>query len=128
DGTRDLVARAAGRDPRVRLVDATPVPAGVNGKAWNLATGYAQANPDTTWVLTVDADVRPASDLAASLLAHAGRTGVSVFSVATLQRLSGAAEGLVHPSMLATLVYRFGMPGNATTNPAQVQANGQCFL
>lgn len=128
DGTRGLVARAAERDLRIRLIDATPVPASVNGKAWNLMAGYARADPATAWVLTIDADVRPAPALATSLLAHAERTGASAFSVATVQRLSGAAEGIVHPSMLATLVYRFGMPGTATANPAQVQANGQCFL
>jgi dolichol-phosphate mannosyltransferase len=30
--------------------------------------------------------------------------------------------------MLATLVYRFGIPGYATTRVDRVQANGQCFL
>jgi dolichol-phosphate mannosyltransferase len=45
-----------------------------------------------------------------------------------LQDLSGAAEGLVHPALLATLVYRFGIPGRATTRSSEVQANGQCFL
>jgi len=30
--------------------------------------------------------------------------------------------------MLTTLVYRFGIPGNATVDPERVQANGQCFL
>ena len=35
-------------------------------------------------------------------------------SAATRQRLSGLAEGVLHPAMLATLVYRFGIPGHAT--------------
>jgi dolichol-phosphate mannosyltransferase len=128
DRTRDLIHHAAARDPRVRVIDAAPVPDDVNGKAWNLKTGDAHADPGTAWILTIDADVRPAPDLASSLLAHAERTGLRAFSVATLQRLSGAAEGIVHPAMLATLVYRFGMPGTATDDPALVQANGQCFL
>ncbi|HEV2108170.1 MAG TPA: glycosyltransferase, partial [Thermomicrobiales bacterium] len=41
---------------------------------------------------------------------------------------SGMAEGVIHPSLLATLVYRFGIPGQATDDVAKVQANGQCFL
>ena len=38
------------------------------------------------------------------------------------------ARSIVHPSMLTTLVYRHGLPGQATRNVADVQANGQCFL
>ncbi len=30
--------------------------------------------------------------------------------------------------MLTTLVYRYGIPGSATTDGDEVQANGQCFL
>lgn len=127
DGTTEIVHRWAARDGRIRLVDAAPVPAGVNGKAHNLAVGLAQASP-ALWVLTIDADVRPAPGLVRALVAHADREGIPALSVATRQQLSGAAEGLVHPAMLATLVYRFGIPGHATTDPDRVQANGQCFL
>jgi dolichol-phosphate mannosyltransferase len=35
---------------------------------------------------------------------------------------------LIHPAMLTTLIYRFGVPGTATRNPHKVQANGQCFF
>jgi dolichol-phosphate mannosyltransferase len=79
-------------------------------------------------VLGIDADVRPRAGLARALVAHAARVGVPALSVATRQRLSGAAEALVHPACLATLVYRFGIPGHATRDVAAVQANGQCFL
>ncbi len=127
DGTREIIGRWSERDPRIRLIDATPVPDGVNGKAHNLHVGLQQADP-TSWVLTIDADVRPAPELVPALLAQANRERVSALSAATRQRLSGAAEALVHPAMLTTLVYRFGIPGGATSNPEQVQANGQCFL
>jgi dolichol-phosphate mannosyltransferase len=80
-------------------------------------------------MLTIDADVRPAPALVRSLLAHALRnTDVAAVSVATMQTVSGAAEGLVHPSLLTTLVYRFGIPGHSTRSVAAVQANGQCTL
>jgi dolichol-phosphate mannosyltransferase len=36
--------------------------------------------------------------------------------------------GLLHPSLLTTLVYRFGIPGQVAHNIHNVQANGQCFL
>ncbi len=128
DGTQALVERFVARDPRVRLVDASPVPGGWNGKAWGLQAGWEQRDPASAWILTMDADVRPKPALAASLMAHAETTGLAAFSVATPQRLSGAAEAILHPALLATLVYRYGIPGSATTKVDDVQANGQCFL
>jgi len=128
DGTGDLVARFASRDSRVRWLDATPVPPGENGKAHNLQVGLDALDPGREWVLTIDADVRPGPDLIRSLLAHAADTGLEAFSLATGQRLSGAGEGIVHPAMLTTLVYRYGIPGSATGRVGRVQANGQCFL
>ncbi len=128
DGTTELVAAYAERDPRVRLVDASPVPAGWNGKAHGLEVGLERAAAGTGWVLTIDADVRPGPALARSLLAFARRTDVPALSVATRQEVSGAAEGLLHPALLTTLVYRFGIPGHATDRVPAVQANGQCFL
>jgi dolichol-phosphate mannosyltransferase len=112
----------------VRLVDATPIPNGWNGKAWGLQVGLRDAAPDTTWLLTIDADVRPRPVLAASVVAHASKRGLAVLSVATEQELSDDSAALIHPSLLATLVYRFGIPGRAARAPADVQANGQCML
>lgn len=128
DGTRELVAGYARLNRRLRLVEAGPPPPLRNGKAHNLQAGLDQADPASGWILTIDADVRPEPALARSLLAHARRTGAAALSVATLQRLSGPAEGLVHPSLLATLVYRFGIPGRVTNRVGEVQANGQCCL
>lgn len=128
DGTPEIVTSFAACDPRVRLLDATPVPADRNGKAHGLQVGLSHSCPAAGWVLTIDADVRPDPLLVRSLLAHAAAERVPALSAATLQRLSGAAEGLVHPALLATLVYRFGIPGHATNRVDQVQANGQCFL
>ncbi len=127
DGTRDLVLAHAARDPRVRLVDAAPVPADWNGKAWGLESGL-RASGDVEWIVTVDADVRPGPDLVASLLTHAVSSNLDAFSAAPRLRLSGPGEALIHPAMLATLVYRYGLPGNVATRPRAVQADGQCFF
>jgi dolichol-phosphate mannosyltransferase len=126
DGTGRLVARHAARDPRVRLIDASPVPPDWNGKAWGLQVGLERAT--APWVLTIDADVRPAPPLARSLLAHARRAGLGALSVATLQELGGPGAALVHPALLATLIYRQGLPGHARWRVGEVLANGQCFL
>jgi dolichol-phosphate mannosyltransferase len=128
DGTQDLVATFAARDSRVRMVDASPIPTSWNGKAHGLQVGLDHADPCSAWILTVDADVRPAPDLVRSLLSHAVRSDVAAVSIATTQRLSGVAEGIVHPALLTTLVYRFGIPGHTTRRVAAVQANGQCAL
>ena len=128
DGTQSLVYSYARRDPRVRLVDASPVPSAWNGKAWGMEIGLSSANSDADWILTVDADVRPKAPLTNALLAQARRAKLAALSVATLQEIEGVGEGLVHPSLLTTLVYRFGIPGNVYRHVGDVQANGQCFL
>lgn len=128
DGTRGLIDQYAVRDRRIRLIDAAPVPAGVNGKAHGLQVGWEQSRATTRWVLTIDADVRPDAALVRSLLTHATVERVKALSAATLQRVSGPAEAMLHPSLLTTLVYRYGIPGGVATTPTEVQANGQCFL
>ena len=128
DGTRDLVRAYARRDGRLMLVEAGPAPDDWNGKVWGLHVGERAVAPAAEWLLTLDADVRPAAALAPSLVGRADRRGLRLLSVATAQRLSGAIEGLLHPALLATLVYRFGRPGGATRTPSGALANGQCCL
>jgi dolichol-phosphate mannosyltransferase len=128
DGTRDLVRAYARRDRRLRLVEAGPAPDDWNGKVWGLAVGERALASAAEWLLTLDADVRPSAALARSLVARAERRHLRLLSVATAQRLSGAVEGMLHPALLATLVYRFGRPGGATRTPSGALANGQCCL
>lgn len=128
DGTRQLVSSYAARDPRVRLVEASPVPANWNGKAWGLQVGLRSANPDSRWLLTIDADVHPGTLLTRALLGRAKRSELAALSIATLQEIESLGEGLVHPALLTTLVYRFGIPGQVFQRVSEVQANGQCFL
>jgi dolichol-phosphate mannosyltransferase len=128
DGTRSCVERYARQDPRIRLIDGSPVDARWTGKAWALNFGLQRSAGDCHWILCLDADVQLSPLLARSLLAHAHRTHVTSFSVATRQRLSGIIDAIIHPALLTTLVYRYGVPGRATRNLHMVQANGQCFL
>jgi dolichol-phosphate mannosyltransferase len=128
DGTQQLICTYAQSDPRVRLVDASPIPSTWNGKAWGLQVGLCATSPVTDWILTVDADVHPKALLTCALLVQAKRAGIAALSIATLQEIEGIGEGLLHPSLLTTLVYRFGMSGNVMRSVSEVQANGQCFL
>ncbi len=128
DGSQEFVSSYIQRDQRVCLVDASPIPPDWNGKAWGLQVGLKSAHPDSKWILTIDADVHPTAPLTRSLLEHAKNEKVAALSVATLQEIDGIGEGLLHPSLLATLIYRFGMPGKVFRGTNEVQANGQCFL
>lgn len=128
DATRAVVERATALDPRITWVDASPVPSGINGKAYGLKVGAASASPATQWLLTVDADVRLRPEAVASLCRFARSASLRILSVATDQSLPTLGLGIVHPSMLTTLVYRFGIPGHSTIRVDRVQANGQCFL
>jgi dolichol-phosphate mannosyltransferase len=128
DGTQQLVRDHAVHDDRLRLVEAGPAPAGKNGKANNLAAAAYASDPSCRWMVTIDADVRPGPLLVSSLVDHALAHNLFLLSGATQQRLAGKVDAILHPSMLSTLIYRFGIPGHATSKPGEIQANGQCFL
>ncbi len=128
DGTPEIVRTFAARDARVRLIDASPVPPDWNGKAWNLSCGLAASDPAADYVLTIDADVRVAPNFTASLLAHAQGAYLDAFSAAPLLEVSKGLEEALHAAFLATLVYRFGLPGSVAKRASDAQANGQVFL
>ncbi len=128
DGTQAMIRQRVDGGSRMRFVDAAPVPDGVNGKAYGLMVGIASTSQDADWLLIVDADVRMGAGAVNAIVGHAERSGLKSISVATTQRIHGSLLGLLHPSMLATLVYRFGIPGRAINRIDEVQANGQCFL
>ena len=128
DHTREMIRARASGDKRLRLVEADRAPTDWNGKVWGLSIGEHALRSSAEWILTLDADVRAAPALARSLLATARQRDLRMLSVATAQHLSGAAEGLLHPALLATLVYRFGRPGGSTRSPSRAMANGQCCL
>jgi dolichol-phosphate mannosyltransferase len=129
DGTKEIVARYARRDTRLRVISAGRSPEDWNGKAWGLDAGLKASDPASTWMIAIDADVRPAPNLTASLLEHAARhQSMDAFSAAPRQRVADDLDAIVHPALLATLIYRLGLPGSVATKPEDVQANGQCFI
>ncbi|MGH7689555.1 MAG: glycosyltransferase, partial [Gemmatimonadaceae bacterium] len=124
DGTRELVTRAAERDPRLRMLVDPPRPPEWIGKVWALQHGLSQAR--TPWVLGVDADTVPDPGLVAGALAAAEAGAYDVVSFAPRFAGMTATERWLQPAILATLVYRTGVPGG--NDPERVLANGQCFL
>ena len=126
DGTRDLIADAAARDPRIKLITDPPLASGWIGKAWALQHGTTLAtNP---WVLGMDADTQAEPGCAASVLAAALREGFDVVSFAPRFAAQSAAERWVQPALLVTLIYRSGAVGDPRVTLDRVIANGQCFL
>lgn len=128
DGTRAIIADAAARDSRVRLIDDGPLPVGWVGKVWALECGLREAKG--SWVLGVDADTAPRPGLAGGVVTAAEEGGFEVLSLAPRFAGQTAAERWLQPALLSTLVYRMGAVGEKTTytKPNRVMANGQCFL
>jgi dolichol-phosphate mannosyltransferase len=119
DGTGD-VARAHG----ARVVQAPEPPRGWVGKPWALQQGLEAAAGDV--VVSLDADTRPRPGLAGALAA--ALAGADLVSAGARFACDTAGERLLHPAMLATLVYRFGPPDAAgpPPPPARLLVNGQC--
>jgi dolichol-phosphate mannosyltransferase len=126
DGTRELVAAAAQRDPRIRLVTDPPLPPDWIGKAWALQHGTELAT--TPWVLGMDADTEAVPGCAAAVVRAAEREGFDVVSFAPRFDGQSAAERWLQPALLVTLIYRSGAVGDPRVRPERVMANGQCFL
>ncbi len=128
DGTRAIIAEAAVRDSRVRLIDDGPLPAGWVGKVWALECGLREAKG--SWVLGIDADTVPRPGLAGGVVTAAEEAGYEVLSLAPRFAGQTAGERWLQPALLSTLVYRVGAAGGTTsdTDPTRVMANGQCFL
>jgi dolichol-phosphate mannosyltransferase len=126
DGTQDIVLRAAAADPRIRLLQDPPLPPRWVGKVWALQHGLRESKGE--WVLGVDADTEPHPGLVAAAVNAAQEQRYDVVSFSPRFNGMTAAEQWLQPSMLLTLVYRFGASGLRSPAPDRVMANGQCFL
>lgn len=126
DGTRELVRSAMARDARVRLVDDPPLPVGWIGKGW--AHQHAAQVARGEWLLGMDADTRAVPGCAAAVLAAARREGFDAVSFAPRFAGQGRLERWLQPALLASLIYRTGVPGDPEVRGDRVLANGQCFL
>lgn len=127
DGTADLVRAAAAGDPRVRLLDGAPLPAGWLGKAHACAQLAAEARGDV--FAFVDADVRLAPGAVGAATALLESTGLDLIAPHPRQLAGSAAERLVQPllqwSVLTTLPLRLA---ERSPRPSLSAANGQFVL
>ena len=118
------VAAAAG----ARVVAGAPLPAGWVGKPWALQQGLEAATGE--WLVTLDADVEPRPGLVATVVATASEEGWDHLSCGGRFVCATGGQRLLHPAMLATLIYRFGPPdtGRRLPPPHRTMANGQCTV
>jgi dolichol-phosphate mannosyltransferase len=123
DETDDTAGLAAAAGARV--VVAPPLPDGWVGKPWACQQGLEAARGD--YVIQLDADTRPRPGFAAALMEQL--RGADLVTAGTCFICETAGERLLHPALLATLVYRFGPTdtGDLHPSPARAVANGQCL-
>ena len=128
DGTGDLARAAAAGDPRLRVIEGTPVPEGWFGKQWACATG-ARAARGSTLVFT-DADTDHAPELVARTM-HAMRArSIDFFTVGCFQELVTFWERVVQPQVFYILATRYGGAGevNRARRSSDKVANGQYIV
>lgn len=128
DGTDMVVKAAAEEDSRIQLLTDDPLPPDWVGRQWALDFGFRNSNPESEWILGIDADTRPAPGLIAGLLKVAIAENYDVVSLSPQFILKFPGEWWLQPALLMTLLYRFESSGVDATNPERVMANGQCFL
>ena len=109
-----------------RVVPGAPLPEGWTGKVWALEQGLRAATGDV--VVFLDADTRPKPGLIPALVEAASRS--DLVSAGPRFVCEHAGERLLHPSFLATIVYRTGPPGVEGWQPSRRRAviNGQCVV
>ncbi|MEM6254293.1 MAG: 2'-O-glycosyltransferase CruG [Cyanobacteria bacterium P01_D01_bin.156] len=128
DGTRDLIHSVEAVDSRFRLLTDDPLPLDWVGRPWALHYGYLHSSPQSQWILGIDADTQPQAGLVSALISTAEAEGYDLVSLSPQFILKTPGEMWLQPSLLMTLVYRFGPAGSPSDGAERVMANGQCFL
>ncbi len=126
DGTGDVVARHAATERRIRLIHGAERTGVWVGKQHALQQGLAEAS--APWTLCLDADARPDPALPDALLAAAAERGFDALTAGPRFAVDTTGETILHPALLATLVYRFGPPSPRPVSSTRTVANGQCLL
>jgi hypothetical protein len=129
DGTAGLVRAAANGDPRVRVLTGAALPPGWSGKPHACAQLAAAADPGSSVLVFVDADVRIMPGAVEAAVAMLEQSGLDLVSPHPTQLAVGWAERLVQPllqwSFLTTLPLRVA---ERSSRPSLGAANGQFLL
>lgn len=124
DGTARILAEYA---PRVRSVEATPLPAGWSGKTHACQIMARQAEGD--WLLFIDADARLYPGAVERMLAQAQELGVTFLSCWPQLEMRSAAERLLMPLLNFVVFTLFPAPLQLRRNdPGLGVGHGACIL
>ena len=126
DDTRAVVRSHAEDDSRIVLVEGVQPIDGWVGKQHALQQGLEVAT--APWTLCLDADARPDPALPDALVLAAEEHGYDALTAGPRFAVDTVGETILHPALLATLVYRFGPPTVAPVASTRTVANGQCLL
>lgn len=126
DGTAEAARRAADQDPRVHVLAGAPLPEGWLGKPHACQQLADAADPRSTVLVFVDADVRVAPDGLVRTVAQLRATGLDLVSPYPRQLADGPLPRLVQPllqwSWLTFLPLR---AAERSPRPSLSAANGQ---
>ena len=128
DNTAALVSAIALRDPRVRLVSSSVLPAGWNGKQFACHTLASLAR--SPWMCFLDADVRVKPAALHALLAYAAEHHLDLVSGFPEQETGTWLEKLLIPLIHLVLLCYLPLPGMRLfpTVPALAAGCGQIML
>jgi len=126
DRTAEILARLAAEIPRLRVIDAGPLPDGWVGK--NHAAWLGAQDSTTDWLLFTDADVRHLPGSAAHALANGELRGAALVSYSPQQRLETWWERAMIPFVFSRLALRY--PYKKVNDPRSriAAANGQYLM
>ncbi|MEM4724193.1 MAG: glycosyltransferase [Candidatus Hadarchaeum sp.] len=127
DGTSSVALQAAAGDPRLRVLNGSPLPEGWLGKNWACHQLAQQASGD--WLVFTDADVQWEPEALTAMLALMQRSGADMLTVWPTQRTKTWAERLVVPLvMLVVIGYLPEIAVRFLPWSAFAAANGQCIV
>jgi len=127
DGTAEIVAAIARRNPSVTLLKSGPLQAGWTGKTQACWRGANAAPPEAEWFCFIDADMRAEPLLVASAVAEA-QLGLDLLSLAPRHRLLSFAERLMIPCGLYLLGFRQDLAKVQSARSGEASVTGQFML
>lgn len=129
DHSTDATVSAAGKNDRLTIVLANPLPQGWTGKLWALAEGLKQAeqlNPD--YILLTDADIVHAPDNIAGLVARAETENLDLVSLMVKLECQTTAERALIPAFVFFFLKLYPPAWIASRKHKTAGAAGGCML
>ena len=128
DGTGEVSRSIAAEDPRLRVIDAPPLPDDWFGKQWACASGANAARGEL--LVFTDADTWHAPDLVPRAVNALRERAADLLSVAGHQEMRSFWERIVQPQMFGLLALRYGGTEHVSNarRPEDAIANGQFIL